>query len=569
MRQYLVLIETSQNQDYIFSTNKLKENIGASELTHRVGTKWLSETIGEICKQERFKVWKGSRHFKSSLSSEVSCGSDGFIEILIATSGKAILLAQKEDVARDIVGWITRKSLEEAPGIDVLGVIQSVEDSKSNSALAEAIKKIHKKFERARSRRHSPHNRFLRLPIISSCSASELPASCLDWKGNPISRVNYAKREASKAARDRLTEIDNRLLSNIDRLEQLFEANRENWLAVIHADGNGLGQIFMRFEDCLEGSEDYKQRYREFSSSLDECTERAFKSALDVLPRMAEDVTPVVPLIIGGDDLTAVCDGQYALEFTRVFLQEFERQTARNECISSVADKAFGVNRLSACAGIAIVKPHFPFSVAYSLASDLIKNAKTVKTKVTAEWRGKRVPYPCSAIDFHILYDSSGVDLGDIRSKLSLEPGVSLHNRPYIVSDIESLTEAEGYDWAKMHAWSRLSDRIHWLLAGDSGSSVSDTPENALKPIPRSQSHTLRQALSIGKDEADAQLNLIRHRYDMDNFIENPDREEDALPSLFYTQASGGEVTYTTCFLDALDAAQFLEKYQEKVISQD
>jgi hypothetical protein len=42
---YLALIETSSNQRYIFSTNKLCENVGASELTYQIGTKIVLEVV--------------------------------------------------------------------------------------------------------------------------------------------------------------------------------------------------------------------------------------------------------------------------------------------------------------------------------------------------------------------------------------------------------------------------------------------------------------------------------------------------------------------------------------------
>lgn len=64
---FLVLIETSGNQNFIFATNKLKENIGASELTYRVGTQWLLEIIGDIVKNPNLKLWQDSDLLRQNL----------------------------------------------------------------------------------------------------------------------------------------------------------------------------------------------------------------------------------------------------------------------------------------------------------------------------------------------------------------------------------------------------------------------------------------------------------------------------------------------------------------------
>lgn len=94
-----------------------------------------------------------------------------------------------------------------------------------------------------------------------------------------------------------------------------------------------------------------------------------------------EQIIPLIPLILGGDDLTVVCEGKYALEFSKCFLENFEEETTKSQQVGShqinvipeIARAAFNnINRLSACAGVAIIKPHFPFSVAYQLTEKLM-----------------------------------------------------------------------------------------------------------------------------------------------------------------------------------------------------
>ena len=579
---HLVLLETSGNQSYIFSTNKLKENIGASELTYRAGTKCILDSVGEIRTQA--SLWSSdSEQLRWKLLDEKqnpaieAPNTDRKVEVIIATSGKALLLVSDRKIGKAIVRQATHTVLRDCIGVDLCGVISDEFEFGTKGGLAKAIAEVHRKFDSVRAKRPSPDLRFLRLPIIDECATSGLPASKLgqdiskDEDKNkdvlrPYSAVSIAKRDNHTAGEKRIATILQHRDPTLKLSESLkfAEAEVTEWLAIIHADGNGLGEIFLSFDKHLQnldkGNQDtenravsdrsYVTRLREFSIALDICTEKAFVTALKIaFPEEKYQSLPIAPLVLGGDDLTVVCDARYALEFTVQFLKEFEKETSATSqtvgakeitIIPELAKVALGIKRLSSCAGIAIVKPHFPFSVAYHLAEQLLKTAKTVKTKITNP-ENESKPYPCSAIDFHILYDSSGTDLDTIRQKQQVDNNQTyLYNSPYVVTDLNNFQGANGKAWATRHDWNSLYEKAK-ALKPDS---------ERIQQLTSGQVHALRSHLYMGKDATAGYYKLIKSRYDFQNLLDS----EDSL----FTQDPVSKI-YTTSLLDAMDVMPFLD----------
>jgi hypothetical protein len=229
-----------------------------------------------------------------------------------------------------------------------------------------------------------------------------------------------------------------------------------------------------------------------------------------------------VPIVLGGDDMTVVMDGRYAVQFTINFLGKFEELTANDETIRAIVGGA-----VTACAGVAVVKPHFPFFAAYTLAEELIRSAKTYAKGINAD-------KPSSAFDFHILYDASGTDLECIREALSVDGGVTeLVARPYLVRDDGPRTVAA------------LTARMNAIQARN---------DDNRRAIPNSQLHDLRAALFLGREAAEARLNLIRPRY------ENELKRLLADDAMFWKD---GDV-HRTALLDAIDLVEFWHDERER-----
>lgn len=570
---FIVLLETSGNQRYIFSTNKLRENVGASELTYQIGTKAVLEAIGET-----YTDAQGLQEFllDEKRNAPIETQPDNGVEVIIATSGKALLLTKTLEKAKEIVGKVTRNALKNMPGLTVHGAIcevgkEEATDEKKLKHIHRAVGDVHHKLEEIRHQIPSNLQRFQRLPFVEPCATSGLPANEIyrhesllktTVEPKPYSKLSIEKQEFSNQGRNRLEKTIQsvkpsvKLMGNINELEKKFQDTR--WLSIIHADGNGLGEIFLNFkENSKSDKRDYINNYRKFSIALDICTINATGFAVENFQnsyrknykeRTGNDTIelPFIPLILGGDDLTVICDGEYAIKFTYDFLTEFENQTSQNALIKSIAKKAFDVERLGICAGIAIIKPHYPFHQAYRLAENLIKSAKLVKTKVL-QTDGKSLP--CSAMDFHVLYDSSGVELKQIREKLEViekdESKTHLYAKPYIVSHLTETPKDK--TWLENRKWSELEKRVCAMKAKD---------DDNKKQLPNSQLHHIRESLFRGQKETDSEMNLFKHHYKKEGF----DKLLCANDSLFFQQ--NGEIF--THFLDALDVVELWKGFSEE-----
>ncbi len=581
---HLILLETSGNQAFLFATNRLRENVGASELTYQAGTRLVLEAVKEnggptLWNNDPAQLRKGLLNQSARTP----------IRVIVATSGKALLFVPDRETGQRIVAYVTRAALEQMPGLDIAGVISEPRFEWAANPIHEQVKKVHQQFEQVRCRRPQPNARFPTLPICQPCASSGLPASNLDSKGKPLSWMSECKRASADAWRTRISRIMKQqgrslwLANNLGQLDDWDQFDNEtqdlNWRAVVHADGNGLGRIFLDFDrHCgvadAAGNEHYVEQLQKFSVALEEATEAAFTVALDAFP--AQPVrrgrtrglwVPVFPLVLGGDDLTVICDGRYALAFTRRFLTAFEEETGQvgryGGVIPAIAKAALGQPRLGICAGVAIIKPHFPFHSAYTLAEDLLKSAKVVKQRIQHAHNGQTAPFPASALDFHILYDASFTDLDRVREHLHVGGNTRLTARPYVATPPAQLPASQA--WASAHHLNGLLQRVRLILREDDGR----------RTLPNSQLHVLREALFQGRQQADHQLQLIYSRYKqrgLDQLLESTAQNRESLfrtvdvdgsplqPTLQMDGHDGqaqAQAFHETRFLDAIESAPF------------
>ena len=592
MSSYLVMLQTNSNQPFIFSSPRLREQIGASfEIT--LLSKWVKDKAEELL---------NTKTLPSSFW--VSDSSGKVIVRFTETDG------DPKELAKRLIREVTLRALTEAPGLDVTGVFVK---ASSNTVCADDLQELDRVFLEYSLNRRPAAARFPQFPFLERGSESALPASrklseddCREMRRyaretlkvplltdddtnfspptqtdqdaqDSLSLPSRVKRAWSRSARRlQLQEVVSRwspddpntwpkeierLNEDPFQLEGAFQdlpqaANSQGTLAslssvgVIHIDGNGVGAImrylgeafntvegdlsnlkpaaYWREENPCTSDENniFQWFIMEVNYRLDGIVKEAVARSWADVEYLANDddidLVPVVPVLVGGDDVTVYTDGRYAIPFAEAYIHHYEKLTKDDDLLSVLAIVAGGKKPdaperdhfeigdyiiqspgpLTASAGVAIVGRNFPFHIAYDLAEEQVKRGKKLGKKPGT--------VPCSTINFHVLRDATVLDPEDTLNEYkgrTQRPFLIGHYAPERIGDATTTSSEESptAEPQPLSSW----ERILQAVAAFDGKKPDDPTQTTGDPFPRARANRIVKLLAdyvtVSKDDKAAQ----------------------------------------------------------------
>ena len=573
MTNYLVMLQTNSNQPFIFSSPRLREQIGASfEIT--LLSKWVKDKAEELLDTKTLP-----RSFWVSDS-----------------SGKVIVRfteadGDPKDLAKQLIREVTLRALTDAPGLDVTGVFIP---AAPGALEAKDLEKLDRVFSEYSLNRRPAAARFPQFPFLQRAEESALPAStpltdedegnireyAKDLgvplladeeeqiptqtgkdRGRSLSLPSRVKRAWSRSARrlqledvvkrQHTSEKPEGTISNLYedpfQLEKAFQDTPDesnaakavpelSSVGVIHIDGNGVGAIMRDLGEAFKGvcchldsleEPAYKHednpcnidegRFQwfvmEVNYRLDAVVKQAVAKAWEKITEIAREDKlpgpPVVPVLVGGDDVTVYTDGRYAIPFAEAYIRHYEKLTKDDDLLSVLAIVAGGKKTdaperdcfkiedyiiqnpgpLTASAGVAIVGRNFPFHIAYDLAEELVSRGKKLGKK--------KDTVPCSTINFHVLRDATVLDPDDTLDEYkgrSQRPFLIGHYAPERIGDATTTSSEESPTATPqpLSSWARILQAV----AAFDGKKPDDPTQTTGDPFPRARANRIVKLLA-------------------------------------------------------------------------
>lgn len=371
------------------------------------------------------------------------------------------------------------------------------------------------------------------------------------------------ERQDSTLSEEALTERIKKLNEDPFQLEKAFQQTPDEddaakeipelaSVGVIHIDGNGVGAImrdlgsaFEEVKQHLDALEDESYRRKtnpckpndglfqwfvmEVNYRLDGVVNQAVAEAWATVDKLASDnhlkAPPVVPVLVGGDDVTVYTDGRYAIPFAEAYIRHYERLTGGDALLSRLAVTAGSkeAGPLTASAGAAIVGRNFPFHIAYDLAEGLVSRGKKLGKKPGAS--------PCSTIDFHVLRDTTVLEPQD-----TLDEYEGRTQRPFLVGHYAPERIGDATTTSSPDATPQSQDqwkRILQAVAAFDGKDPNSPSVARSDPFPRARANRIVKLLAEyakapEHDEARSKCLGYVLRKDDSRFASQEEIDEDA-----------------------------------------
>jgi hypothetical protein len=421
----LTAIDVLGVQRFVFQSNRLRDVVTGSYLVH-----WSTSEKGAL---------------KDLTPTD---------KILLAGGGNAIVETGSMGEARSFAARYTRILHNDAPGLEIAVVHKEYEEGD----LASTLQDLQIELARAKTER-LPSVPLLGLSVTASCRETGLVACGFD-KDEPtvplsteiLSRRNK-KDEAKRHWEAYLKDRDGFAFPmELDHLGRTM--GDTSLIGVVHIDGNSVGEkitnwLKQKAQDSSADDDLVRRQYREWSQAIDRLGEEALQAVVNRLCRQVEKpaqdgtetvmgrpkrlrfelkqkdgrwMLPLRPILLGGDDLTFVCDGRIAMDLAETALSVFETSRIPH------------LGKITACAGVAVVRVHAPFARAYELADKLCASAK----RMLKEKDG-------CALDWHIGACRPGETVEGIRERQYRMNDRRLTCRPYRLGSGKD--EAETWRW--------------------------------------------------------------------------------------------------------------------------
>ncbi len=475
----LALYDTVSIQSFIYNSNRLRDNRGASLLVEDCFQQVLKMAIYHVLGNSELVRWNWRENLKKA-----DFIDDGNIkcEIIYMGGGNALLYLENVELYRSINTEFSRKLLTEIPGIVVVSDYVEMKNQVNDfgSLVDELFCKLQMKKMRHRGMECAPA-----MSVTRECSYTRKPAVTLAWDGSWIGEELEQKRERAKGESEAET---------YKEIDDLSGQDGEQWVATVHIDGNAMGehmQTLLKKKNISEGTE----TLRKFSLGIHKVYQDAYDAMINSLQKLIQNVEdfrilekykielPFRKIYSAGDDVTFVCYGPFAIKAAELYLREIQKQ------------EILGI-RLSACAGIAYTKPGYPFFKAYQMAEQCCKNAKG---KARKHMQDNQMG---SYLDFQVVRGTLS-NLADVRAReYCMDAGhgqiFSMLLRPYAILENHKVCS---YRMKRddLQFFYNISNFLHRNVQAQS--------------IARSKIKELRNAYCEDVSSAKKSVELIRRRY--------------------------------------------------------